>query len=300
MPVEPIYSRWGFFAAGNIGRGEADAGKSTPAYDYDIDGITAGIDYRQSDDFIIGAALGYTRQDTDLAGNQGTVEMSGTSLSAYGTYSFKEVLYLDGVITYGWNSYDMTRRLAYTLPTASGGTTSVNQVASGSPGGDLLSGALTFGGDFHKDAFSFSPYGQMLYTRVGFDSYEETMQSGPGSGLGLAVDARTVTALTGILGSRFSYTHSTDWGVLVPTASLEWNHEFKDDENAISARFIHDPTQTLISVDGDPMDTQYFRVGIGLSMVLARGRSGFFLYDYMVGRDGQSQENFAIGIRIEF
>ena len=48
------------------------------------------------------------------------------------------------------------------------------------------------------------------------------------------------------------------------------------------------------------MDTQYFRVGIGLSMVLAHGRSGFFLYDYLVGRDGQSQENFAIGIRIEF
>lgn len=300
-PVEqPIYSRWGFFAAGNIGRGEADAGRSTPAYDYDIDGITAGIDYRQSDAFILGAALGYTRQDTDLAGGQGTVEMTGTSLSAYGTYSFKEVWYLDGVITYGWNGYEMTRRLAYTLPTASGGTTSVNQVASGNPDGDLLSGALTFGGDFHKEAFSFSPYGQMLYTKVGFDSYEETMQSGPGSGLGLAVDARTVTALTGILGSRFSYTHSTDWGVLVPTASVEWNHEFKDDENAISARFIHDPTQTVINVDGDPMDTQYFRIGIGLSMVLARGRSGFFLYDYMVGRDGQSQENFAIGIRVEF
>ncbi len=296
----PIYSRWGFFAAGNVGRGEADAGRSTPAYDYDIDGITAGIDYRQSDDFIFGAALGYTRQDTDLSDNQGTVEMSGTSLSAYGTYSFKEVWYLDGVITYGWNAYDMTRRLAYTLPTADGGTVSVNQVASGNPDGDLFSGALTFGGDFHKDAFSFSPYGQMLYTRVGFDSYEETMLSGPGSGLGLAVDARTVTALTGILGSRFSYTHSTDWGVLVPTASLEWNHEFKDDEQAISARFIHDPTQTVISVDGDPMDTQYFRVGVGLSMVLAHGRSGFFLYDYMVGRDGQSQENFAIGIRIEF
>lgn len=300
-PVEqPIYSRWGFFAAGNIGRGEADASRSTPAYDYDIGGLTIGVDYRQSDDFIFGAALGYTRQDTDLADGQGTVEMSGTSLSAYGTYTFKERWYLDGVLTYGWNSYEMTRRLAYTLPTANGGTASVNQVASGDPGGDYLTSAVTFGGDFNKGAFSFSPYGQVLYTKVEFESYEETMLSGAGSGLGLAVDSRSVTALTGVLGGRFAYTASTDWGVLVPTFTFEWNHEFKEDENAITARFIHDPTQTVMVVAGEPMDSQYARLGLGLSAVFPKGRSGFFLYDYMIGRDGQSQENFAIGIRIEF
>lgn len=294
------FSRWGFFASGNIGRGESDANRSTPAYDYDIDGLTAGLDYRQRDNWIIGGALGYTRQDTNLSGNQGDVAMNGWSLSTYSTYSFKELWYVDGVVTFGRNQYKMNRRISYTLPTAGGGTTTINQVASGHPSGDLFSTALTFGGDFHVRALGISPYGQLLYSRTGFDSYEETLRAGPGSGLGLAVDSRSVTALSGILGSRFTYTHSTNWGVMVPTAALEWQHEFKDDLQSISARFIHDPTGTLITLSGEPTDSDYLRLSVGLSLVLTHGRSGFFLYQRVLARTGQSQDDLSIGFRIEF
>lgn len=294
------FSRWGFFATGNIGRGEADANRSSPAYDYDISGVTAGIDYRQRDNLVIGAALGYTQQDTELAGSQGEVSMSGWSLSGYSTYSFKELWYVDGVVTVGSNQFELTRRISYTLPTPGGGTTSINQLATGKPDGDLFSTALTFGGDFHKGAFGFSPYGQLVYSRMGFDAYSETLRSGPGSGLGLAVESRDIRALTGILGARMTMTHSADWGVFAPTASFEWNHEFKDDPDAIAARLIYDPTNTLISITGEPMDSDYLRIGIGMSLVLTRGRSGFLMYQHMVARDGQSQDNLSLGLRIEF
>ncbi|MEO7251731.1 MAG: autotransporter outer membrane beta-barrel domain-containing protein, partial [Arenimonas sp.] len=163
-----------------------------------------------------------------------------------------------------------------------------------------FSTALTFGGDFHVRGLGISPYGQLLYSRTGFDSYEETLRAGPGSGLGLAVDSRSVTALSGIVGSRFTYTHSTNWGVLVPTAALEWQHEFKDDLQSISARFIHDPTGTLITMSGEPTDSDYLRLSVGLSLVLTHGRSGFFLYQRVLARDGQSQDDLSIGVRIEF
>ena len=297
---QPTFGRWGFFASGNIGRGEAEAGRSSPAYDYDIEGLTVGLDYRQRDNWIFGAALGYSRQNTDLAGQQGDIAMNGWSVSSYSTYSFKELWYVDGVITYGRNRYELNRRIAYTLPTPGGGSTSINQVATGKPDGDLFSMALTFGGDFHKQAWGLSPYGQLLYSQTGFDRYAESLQTGPGSGLGLAVESRKVTALTGILGSRFTYTHSADWGVAVPTASLEWSHEFKGDLEAISASFIYDPTHTLFSVSGEPTDTDYLRLSLGLSLVLAHGRSGFFQYQWVAARNGQSQSNLSLGIRVEF
>src|SRR5690606_22926548 len=60
------FSRWGFFTAGTIGRGEADPGRVEPGYDYDIEGLTMGLDYRYSDAWIIGGSVGYTRQDTKL------------------------------------------------------------------------------------------------------------------------------------------------------------------------------------------------------------------------------------------
>ncbi|MEO8160389.1 MAG: autotransporter domain-containing protein, partial [Arenimonas sp.] len=300
-PVKPAgFSRWGFFAAGNIGRGEADERSNTPAYDYDIEGLTAGIDYRQRDNFIVGVALGLTHQDTNLDHNQGDVALHGWSASGYSTWTFHKDWYVDGVLSYGDNRFTLRRRIQYTLPLPGGGSTSIDQLAVGTPDGRLVSAALTFGGDFHHQAWNLSPYGQVLYSRLDFDAYEEDLRSGPGNGLGLAVDSRKVTALTGVLGARLSYSASMDWGVLVPTASLEWNHEFRDDLNAVSAHFIFDPTKTTFSIPGNATDANYLRMSLGLSLVMSHGRSAFALYDRMLGRDGQSQENLSIGIRIEF
>ena len=299
-PASASFSRWGFFASGNIGRGEQDADRSAPAFGYDIEGLTAGVDYRVNDDWVSGVALGFTRQDTDLAEDQGQIALHGWSLSAYSTRTFMQHWYLDGVLTAGRNQYTLERRIRYTLPTPGGGTTSIDQLATGKPGGDMFSAALTFGGDFNRKSFTISPYGQLIYSRIGFGAYEESLRAGPGSGLGLSVDAREITGLTGIVGTRMSWSFSADWGVWVPTLSLEWNHEFRDELDGISAHFTHDPTQTLISIGGQPTDADYLRFGLGMSIVLAHGRSGFFLYDRTVARDGQSQENLAVGIRIEF
>ena len=295
------FSRWGFFAAGTIGRGEADPGQRNPAYDYDIEGLTAGVDYRKNDKWIFGASLGYTRQDTQLPGERGGLDTNGWTVSAYTTFYQQDSWYMDGVVTWGRNDYELLRRIRYTLPLAGGGTSSVDQTARADASGDLLSTATTFGRDFNRGAWSIGPYGRLLYTRVGFDAINETLEAGePGSGLGLRIQNRDVTSLASVLGGKFTYTHSADWGVLIPHLQLEWEHEFKDDPQAVEARFINDPTGTAMVVRGDPLDTDYFRLGLGLSMVLTGGRSGFMYYEQLVGRNGMSQWNLALGLRMEF
>jgi outer membrane autotransporter protein len=295
------FSRWGFFASGTIGRGESDEGQVNPEFDYDIEGVTAGVDYRKGDNWIFGAAFGLTRQDTTLPGGKGGVETSGWTLSAYSTYYTPDSWYADGVLTVGRNDYDMVRHIDYTVPTPGGGSSTISQLATASSGGDLLSAAFTVGRDFNRGAFGFGPYARVLYTRVGFDAIEEEMISGlPGSGLGLRIEERELTSLASQIGGKLTYTHSTDWGVLMPHLQLEWEHEFKDDPQSVEARFLHDPTGTGIFVRGDDLDTDYFRIGLGLSMVLTRGRSGFVYYEHLLGRDGFSQWNLALGLRLEF
>ncbi len=295
------FSRWGFFAAGTIGRGEADAGRVNPAYDFDVEGVTAGVDYRKSDKWIIGGSFGYTRQDTQLPGDRGGLDTTGWSLSAYTTYYQADSWYMDGVLTYGRNDYELLRQISYTLPRAGGGTTRIEQVAQSDAGGDLLSTAFTVGRDWNVGAFGLGPYARVLYTRLGFDDIDEDLLPGiPGSGLGLRIENRDVTSLASVLGAKFTYTHSAGWGVLMPHLQLEWEHEFKDDPQAIEARFINDPTGSAMLVRGDPLDTNYFRLGLGLSMVLTRGRSGFMYYERLSGMNGMSQYNLAIGFRMEF
>lgn len=294
------FSRWGFFAAGTLGRAEVEPGRVDPAYDMDIEGLTAGVDYRVSDQWIVGGSLGITRQDSTLPDDRGEVETSGWTVSAYTTWYRADSWYLDGVLTWGRNDYDLLRHIRYTVPLAGGGSTTIDQRARSSSDGDVLSAAFTFGRDFNRGAWGLGPYGRLLFTRLDFDTIEERLDTGIGTGLGLRIEQRELESLASVLGGKLTYTHSTDWGVLMPHLQLEWEHEFRDDPQALEARFLHDPTLTPLRLRGDPLDTDYYRIGLGLSMVLTKGRSGFFYYERLLGKDRTSQYNLALGFRMEF
>ena len=290
------FGRWGAFFSGNIGRGESDPTNLTPRYDFDIDGLTAGVDYRWSDRFVIGAALGYTRQDTVLAGGEGKVDTQGLSLSAYSTWYSPREWYLDTVLTLGWNRYDHERRIAYILPGSV-----VNQLAEADSDGTDIGATVTFGRDWQKQAWTYGVYGRLAYNRLQFDAFEEEVDASlNGSGLALRIDSRSVTGLSSTFGGKLAYAHSASWGVLVPQLEAEWQHDFRGDAEAFRGFFVDDPTQTPILVLGDDLDSDFFRVGLGLSMVFTGGRSGFVTYERILGRSGLSQEMLTLGFRMEF
>jgi outer membrane autotransporter protein len=294
------FERWGFFVSGTLGRGEADAGSLTPAYDFDINGLTAGADYRVNDQFILGGSIGYTKQDTDLIQGQGEVSATGYSLSAYGTYYRDQSWYSDAVVSWGRNRYDTQRRIRFTL-TGPGGTSSVDRLALGDLDGDQLSLASTLGRDFQAGSWTVGTYGRLLYSRIAFDSSRETISGGaPGLGFALEVFPGTHTSLASVLGTKFSMAHSTNWGIVMPHMQLEWEREYKDDPQRVSARFLADPTGGLFTVQGDAIDNSFFRIGAGLSVLVSGGRSGFIYLERVVGKSGFTQTNLALGFRGEF
>ena len=295
------FSRWGVFASGNIGRGEGRAQVDSPGYKLDIKGVTVGVDYRQSDSLIFGAALGYTRQGTNLAGGAGSVNMSGFSLSGYSTWYQKSSWYVDGVITFSHNTFDHRRQIFFTLPLPEGGSTTVNQQAKASAGGDDSAATITFGRDFQKKAWSFGVYGRGEYSRQSFAGFTEKLDSSQaGSGLGLRIESRSVTAIGSVLGGKVTYAHSAAWGVLVPHFELEWQHEYRGNPDSFRVFFVDDPTGTPIAITGNTIDKDYFRVGLGSSFVFPKGRSGFVLYEKILGRSAQTQDTFSLGFRMEF
>jgi outer membrane autotransporter protein/uncharacterized repeat protein (TIGR01451 family) len=294
------FSRWGFFASGTIGRGNADKGNFTPEYDFDVDGLTVGADYRYSDKLIFGGTLGYTKQDNELAGTRGSLDTKGWSVSAYGTWYQSNSWYMDGVFSWGQNSYDVERHVHYTITTPSG-TTTIDNTGHANGDGDSLTFALSVGRDFNKGGWGFGPYLRAMYTKMDFDSLTEDFDPAhPGNGLALEFDTRSVTSLTSTLGGKLTYAHSTGWGVLIPHLQLEWQHEFEDDPAEVEARFLADPLGTPFTIHGDPVDTDFFRFGVGMSFIMTHGRSGFFYYERLISRERYSQNSLALGIRLEF
>jgi len=296
------FSRWGFFASGTIGRGKRDAFEEDPGFDFRTYGVTAGVDYRLNDSFVLGAALGFNRNDSDIRGNQGGTDTKGTSLSGYVSWYHPRSFYIDGVVTIGQSQFDIEREISYTINRAGGGRTVINQTASASPDGDQTSLSVSFGKDWNRGAWAIGPYGRLNWTRIDFDGYTETMSNpnGPGAGLALSVDGREIKSLQGVFGGKVSYTTSTSWGVLVPYAQLEWVSEFEDDPGQVVSRFAFDPTRTAIIVESDAIDSDYLNFGLGLSGVFANGKSAFLYYERIIGQDRMSSDSLAAGLRIEF
>jgi outer membrane autotransporter protein len=258
------------------------------------------VDYRYSDSFIFGATAGYARFNSDVDASHGHMNTRGWSLSAYSTLFHQDSWYVDGVLTWGHNSYDINRRILYTLTTP-GGTTTVDTRATANTSGSNLAGTLTVGRDFQKGAWSIGPYFRGNLARLSFDTYRESLPAGaPGSGLGLEVKSRDVQSASSVLGGKFTYASSHSWGVLLPHVQVEWEHEFKSDPYRLEGRFRSDPTSTPILVTGDPIDNDFFRLGFGLSFIFTGGKSGFVYYEKTLGREGITQDNIALGIRIEF
>jgi outer membrane autotransporter protein len=296
------FSRWGFFATGTIGRGERDPDTYDPGFEYDSYDITAGIDYRFTESWILGGALGFNRNNTDLPDDRGGMDAKGWTVSGYASYFDASAWYADAVLSWGRNNFDLERRLNYGIDGLAGGRTLVDQVASASPDGDRTSFSLAVGRDFNRGAWTFGPYLRTTYSKLDFDAYTETMSnpSAPGAGLALAVDARELKSLQGVVGGKLSYAVSTSWGILLPNAQIEWVREFEDDPELLVTRFAYDPTQTPILVESERIDNDYFNLGVGLSGVFANGRSAYVYYEHVAGQDRMSSDSLAIGVRIEF
>jgi len=300
--ADPGFARWGFFATGTIGRGSRDRQNDSTGYDFDTAGLTAGFDYRVRDNLILGVSLGYNRQDTDMAGGRGKVDTDGMSFSLYGSWYSESSWYLDAVLSYGDNSYDLDRHVQYQLTRADGTVSQVDQIARASGDSTQKSLSLSAGRDFQKGAWNFSPYLRGEITRIELDGYEETMldPDAPGAGLALAVDARELDSRTLTLGSRLSYTMSRDWGILTPHAHVELERQFKDDPDQITAYFRYDPLRTPIPILGEAIDSNYGNVGIGISALWPKGRSAFLLYEKLLGASGLSRDTISLGVRMEF
>ncbi len=295
------FDRWGFFATGQIGRGEVRAGERSPEFDYDIAGLTFGVDYRFSDRVVAGVALGYSDNDAELAGGRGDVATKGWNLSGYATWYSDNAWYVDGTLMVGRLDYDLQRRVRYTITALDGGVTTIDQVGTSSTDGDVFGTSISVGRDWQKGPWSLSSYVRGQFSRVESDGFVERMQADrPGQGLALAIDSRTTESMTSVIGGRATYILSRDWGILMPNMTLEWEHEFEDDPSRLTARFAFDPTRSVIEQFGDATDSDYFNVGIGVSALFPGGRSAYLYYEELVGASRVSQGLLSLGVRFEF
>ena len=274
----------GLFANGIFSVGDRDPTSNEDGFDFHTYGVIAGVDYRFSPKLVLGAAFTYQSSNSDLdnpsslvsptfstSANAGSADTRSYGFSLYGTYYVLEQLYVDGIVSFGWNNYSLDRVIGYNLgpipANAMTGTpahpSAVNQIAHADPNGNQFSFSIGAGYDFRQGAWTFGPLARLQYFKLNIDGYREKINNqNPGFGWALALDSQDVESLTTVLGGRASYAISTGLGVLLPQVRIEWEHEFKNDSRLLTAQFVNDPFFQPIPFTTDSPDRNYVNLGV--------------------------------------
>jgi len=288
----------GVFVNGHIGISERDATARESGFEMDALGVTAGVDYRFSDRFILGAALGLTSQDAKLSEDVGQIDSSGLNLGVYGTFYQPKSFFLDFYYGVGMLGYDAERRIDYRL-----GGVDVLQAARASPDADQQILSITGGYPFNFGVASITPTLRFETVDLRIDALRERMSNKdqPGAGLGVALASQSLDSSTLGLGLQFAAELALEDGkTLLPQLSLEWVRESGNAQRSLRGRFLQDGGLNQFTLLTDEPDTSYLNLGLGASLDMGKGKSAFVNYETSFGWDNMRHHSLMGGMRMEF
>lgn len=300
--------RLGVFLNGRVGSGSKDTTDFEAGYDVDTTGITAGLDFRVSEQFVVGGAVSYGSTEADFDSGSaslsgGATETDGYSVALFGSW-YGEKYYFDVIASFGQLDVESTRRISYTLSEAELNdpnpavdlTETWDATARGETDSDLFSAGVSFGYDFGSGPWRIGPVLSINYLDVSVDGFTET----GAPGLNLAYGKQSAESLQLQAGLDVGYAAGMSWGVLTPYARVTYVSEQENDAQLIGVRYVSDPLGVVFAVRSDEPDTSFIRWGVGLSALFANGFAAFVDYDAVSSLDTVDYGEVTAGIRFAF
>jgi len=276
-------------------------------YDGDVYSVDLGLDYRLSERAVIGGFLSYENTDYDFdkdasgvnftpQSHAGNTDADTYSLTLFGSLDVTDRIFVDGSIGASTTDYTFERTVVFQVSTRTIPQTNVR--TKGKPDGNEYWISASSGYEFSNGPLTYTPYVKASFARSEIDSYREKDQNG--SGLNMKIDDDNRNSLTTDLGIRATYAVNMDWGVLVPQAHFEYEHEFDEDAQEARTSYVLDANHTNYSLKGDSPDRNYFNAGAGVVAILPNGWMGFVDFVGLVNYKDLNRYQLTAGIRKEY
>ncbi len=280
-----------FFASGEFTAFDKTLTTFEPAFHSTTSGGTIGGDYSFSRGHTVGAAINYSHIDGEFSRHGGDFATDSYGGLLYASVLPVRHLFVDLTAGYARKEYSLDRRFSFGNPSPiSAG------VASGSTNGNEYKAAVNIGYDFAIHRFTFGPRVGLNYVGTSVDGFRE---HGP-TGLELIYGHQHRDSLTSVLGFYGSMALSTRVGVLVPQASVEYVHEFEDDQRTIPFRFVDVVAGPSFHFRTDSPDRDYLYLATGVVFYTPRGVAPFVNYRALVDYANQARHIVTAGVRFEF
>jgi outer membrane lipase/esterase len=276
--------RVGVFINGDLNFGNQDNNINKPGYDFANTGVTAGIDYRLTNNATLGVAVGYTANNTNLNNNLGKIQVDSTGVSVYGSV-VQNSFYADGVVSYGRNNFNITRKIAFD-----------NRTATASPEGNQFSVAANTGYNIKTGNASFGPTVGVRYNRVDIDSYTEK----DAGSLNMNVKDQKAESVVMSLGAEASYRIKAGDGAVIPYLRATYEHEFANDSREIVTEMASQPGIPMRVNTNNNSDRDYVKLRAGVQAIISENVSGTVDYQTILGRKDYNDQAVKAEIRYQF
>lgn len=285
-----LSDKWGFFLNGSINLGDRERELDTPAHDFNFSAITGGVDYRFDHGIILGAAIGYTRFDTDMDEADASAESDAWTVTGFGTFDVAKNLYIDATVAWGVTDFQQMR--VVDLSAISG---VARQTLRGSTDVTQLSGSLALNyRAYLGNGWTLTPYGSVYFARTEADPFSES-----GGAFALGYQGYSFDSMLSSLGARASTAINLDTGVLAPFVDLAFQHEGGMDPFQIDTSYlaVASAGPTISIGQGDQ---SFGNLAAGVVWVFASGNQLVMRASSRFGNSQQTLYAFYIGGRFEF
>lgn len=261
---------WGLLVTPQYGRSNRSETDLENGYQSNLSGLVVGLDYRFSDSFVWGVAVGQTKDKANFNGNVGFLNTSNNTATLYGTWLYSENVTVDGYLGKGKLNLDNQRQFVFGA--------NVSGMMSGKTTGQQTMAGLSTSYQADLGRFNVSPFFNLDYIKTTINSYNESGSNVDTNLMALHYGDRGVSSLTSSLGGRLSTSYGYSWGTLQPSARLAAVHEYQNNATQSNNELVLTPgTGFLVATDAP--DRNYLNLGVGVSAALNGGTQLFLDYD---------------------
>ena len=298
---------WGISLTGSGSFGDRDTNQGETGFSLNTQDVIGIVDYAISQRVIGGLSVGYVRAQREFDRDSGNLDTEAFRVAPFMHFRPMANSYVNVLVGYSHLDLD-SRRLFKPVDSTTPGAGRVTKAdATADFGADQFFFNVGAGYTHNWEALALRGYVQGDFFHLHVDGYTEKGGQAQVGGLpaglpSLRVSSQDIYSFTSTLGAEVTYAISTHTyaGVIIPHLSVEWVHEFTNQQRTMNAQF-QDPALTNPSISfrtvGIPRN--WGNVGAGIQLMFPYGIVGFIDYKALL-QSRTSNHTVAGGVRVSF
>jgi len=208
-----IPDNWSSWSEGSISVSKIGDRTNSSSSETDGQALAIGFDTKLNDNDLLGFAIQYGKNDTDVGSSGTKVDSENINLSIYRTRPLDNDNFIEGIFGFGLIESDLTR--------ISGSNT-----LTGSRNGSQIFGSINYGKTLDKGDFNLTPIARVDLGYTELDAYSETGTDA------LSYAKQTIESGLASIGLEFSDIVKFNDNKFKPFGSIEYGMDFSNSSDA--------------------------------------------------------------------